>query len=330
MNEIKRNFWVFKTVADDDRSYQSHQGYDDILSSKYVYDSNVANSKQIKTNDLVVLVDKEHILGFAKISRIKKYPSKKEINRCPIPDCRSTNFGARKTKLPIYRCNKGHEFNEPLKEVLDIVKYESYYGDSFNLPEEVITISVLKKYFNRGYNRNMSVQSIDKQFFIDIKDGLHDLLENSIYYIDPDTSDQDAANESTDPYSPTDKDEREKVNRQITARRGQPKFRKKLLKRYNSKCCVTGCTILHLLEAAHINPYRGEKDNHPSNGLLLRADIHTLFDLDMIGIHPEKLTIHLNNEIRKDNYEELEGVNLIGKPSKEALQIKWRLFEKNK
>ena len=31
-------------------------------------------------------------------------------------------------------------------------------------------------------------------------------------------------------------------------------------------------------------PYRGTKDNHPDNGLLLRADIHTLFDLDMIGI----------------------------------------------
>ena len=68
MNETKRNYWVFKTVSDDDRSYQSHDGYDDILSSKYVYDSNVANSKQIKANDMIVLVDKEHILGFAKIS----------------------------------------------------------------------------------------------------------------------------------------------------------------------------------------------------------------------------------------------------------------------
>ena len=32
MKKLERNYWVFKTVADGDRSYQSHQGYDDILS----------------------------------------------------------------------------------------------------------------------------------------------------------------------------------------------------------------------------------------------------------------------------------------------------------
>ncbi|MEH1887220.1 MULTISPECIES: HNH endonuclease signature motif containing protein [unclassified Nostoc] len=32
------------------------------------------------------------------------------------------------------------------------------------------------------------------------------------------------------------------------------------------------------LEAAHIIPYSETENNHPSNGLLLRADLHTLFD----------------------------------------------------
>lgn len=329
MNEIKRNYWVFKTVKDGDRSYRSHSGYDDIISSKYVYDSNVANSKQIKSNDMVVLVDKEHILGFAKINRIESYASTKEISRCPVSDCGSTNYESRKTKTPKYRCNRGHEFHEPKKDVVDILKYESYYGDSFTPSRKETLISVLKKYYNRGYNRNMSIQSIDESFFKDIEEGLFDSLKISNYYIPPDHSYNNMVNEPNSSYSPTNNDEREKVNGQITARRGQPKFRKELIARYNSKCCVTGCTILHLLEAAHISPYRGEKDNHPSNGLLLRADIHTLFDLDMIGIHPEKLTIYLNDEIKKDKYEELEGLNLHGKPSKEALKIKWNLFLKN-
>ena len=278
---------------------------------------------------MIVLVDKEHILGFAKISRIKSYPSTKEISRCPIPDCGNTNFEARKTKLPKYRCNQGHEFNEPQKDVLEIVKYESYYSDSFIRPEKEISISILKKYFNRGYNRNMSIQSIDKGFFNDTKNGLFDLLENTIHYVGPEVSDNDSLEEESNSYSPNNSDDRDKVNRQIKARRGQHKFRKALIKRYDSKCCVTGCTILHLLEAAHIKAYRGIKDNHPSNGLLLRADIHTLFDLDMIGIHPEKLTIHLNDEIRKDTYEELESLILKIRPSEEALKIKWRLFLKN-
>jgi HNH endonuclease len=44
-------------------------------------------------------------------------------------------------------------------------------------------------------------------------------------------------------------------------------------------------STLDILEAAHISPYRGEEDNHPENGLLLRADLHTLFDHLNAAIH---------------------------------------------
>ena len=35
-------------------------------------------------------------------------------------------------------------------------------------------------------------------------------------------------------------------------RKGQPKFRKNLLKKYNQKCVITNCSIKEVLEAAHI------------------------------------------------------------------------------
>jgi len=95
-------------------------------------------------------------------------------------------------------------------------------------------------------------------------------------------------------YIPDGIDRRELVQRQIKARRGQPQFREALLNRYASRCVVTGCEIVALLEAAHINPHRSENDNHPANGLLLRADIHTLFDLHLLGIEPDTLRIELN------------------------------------
>jgi len=41
-------------------------------------------------------------------------------------------------------------------------------------------------------------------------------------------------------------------------------------------------------------------DNHEENGLLLRADIHTLFDLDLLGIEPKTLQIRLHPEIEKE------------------------------
>ena len=92
--------------------------------------------------------------------------------------------------------------------------------------------------------------------------------------------------EQTATYFPSDDDTRDVEQRQIRVRRGQQKFRDKLRVRYKGQCPVTGCKILALLEAAHISPYRGEKDNPSENGLLLRADIHTLFDLNLLGIEP--------------------------------------------
>ncbi len=106
------------------------------------------------------------------------------------------------------------------------------------------------------------------------------------------TPDQGAYEEETGPsYRPVDSDWRRKVFRQIRERRGQQKFRDALRKRYGDRCMISGCCLMDVIEAAHIRPYRGEKDNHPENGLLLRADLHTLFDLDMLGIEPHTLIV---------------------------------------
>lgn len=79
-------------------------------------------------------------------------------------------------------------------------------------------------------------------------------------------------------------DGRRRIERLVTIRQGQPMFRAMLMEAYERRCAITGCTIEETLEAAHISPYRGTKSNHICNGLLLRADIHTLFDLGLIRI----------------------------------------------
>ncbi len=72
---------------------------------------------------------------------------------------------------------------------------------------------------------------------------------------------------------------------EIVRRQGQQAFRRKLLDRYNF-CAVTGESATPVLEAAHIEPYLGPKSNSISNGILLRSDLHTLFDLHLIGVDP--------------------------------------------
>ncbi|MEI3789626.1 MULTISPECIES: HNH endonuclease [unclassified Chryseobacterium] len=106
-------------------------------------------------------------------------------------------------------------------------------------------------------------------------------------------------------------DDRKKIAIQIHARRGQKLFRKKLIDTYNKKCAVTNCEIVEMLEAAHIYSFRGSDTDKIPNGLLLRSDIHTLFDLGLISINPNNYLIQVSNKIINDEYyAKLHGVKI--------------------
>lgn len=102
-------------------------------------------------------------------------------------------------------------------------------------------------------------------------------------------------------------DARDRIIAAIVLRRGQSKFRRTLLSLYHNTCAISDCDAESALEAAHIVPYLGEATNHPSNGILLRADLHTLFDSGLIGIDPVTNTVRISNRLRDTVYHELEG-----------------------
>lgn len=89
--------------------------------------------------------------------------------------------------------------------------------------------------------------------------------------------------------------------RAIKTRRGQAAFRAALLAAYNRRCAVTGCKIVELLEAAHITPHSEDGGYRTQNGLLLRADIHTLYDLNLLSID-DRLVVHLAPDIDFSQY----------------------------
>ena len=121
------------------------------------------------------------------------------------------------------------------------------------------------------------------------------------------------------------------VYSQILARRGQQKFRNGLLKRYGARCLITECEILDLIEAAHIVPFRIEESHNLNNGILLRSDIHTLFDLNLIGIDKE-FVVHINPRILSE-YSEISNKKLKfssdEKPNIEKVKFKWNEFLKH-
>lgn len=120
-----------------------------------------------------------------------------------------------------------------------------------------------------------------------------------------------------DPYD--DEDARERVARNIAARSGQPEFRRRLLNAYENRCAITGCDVVEVLEAAHIVPHRGDKFNDLRNGLLLRADIHTLMDRGLLSLRVDgdDLAVVLDQSLRGGCYEELHG-SIVRPPHHEA------------
>lgn len=111
-------------------------------------------------------------------------------------------------------------------------------------------------------------------------------------------------------------------------RRGQPEFRRRLIAAYSGRCAISGCDAVEALEAAHLLPYRGPDTNAVENGLLLRADLHTLFDLGLIAIDPETMGVLLTPALVSTSYGDLAGKSLLVpsapklRPSMEALRLR--------
>jgi hypothetical protein len=114
-------------------------------------------------------------------------------------------------------------------------------------------------------------------------------------------------------------------------RQGQGLFRKGLLVLYESKCALSGYTPNAVVDAAHIIPYAKGKDHDLGNGLLLRSDLHNLFDDGLLRIEPKKLVVELSKELSRTPYAEMNGAPLRPRvdgtyPSAEALDQHYQAY----
>jgi hypothetical protein len=121
-------------------------------------------------------------------------------------------------------------------------------------------------------------------------------------------------------------DELQKIQVEINKRTNQSKFRKSVIQNYKSTCAISGTQVEEVLEAAHINQHANKGDNKIQNGILLRADLHILFDRNLILVHPEKLSIHLSPALSGPEYVQFEGKTIFQGTigiKREYLQNKW-------
>jgi putative restriction endonuclease len=122
------------------------------------------------------------------------------------------------------------------------------------------------------------------------------------------------------------------ARREVLQRLGQGAFRLLVTTAYKNRCAFTGEHVLPTLEACHIRPAARGGSNALTNGLLLRADVHALFDAGYLGVHPRSTEIHVSPRLGYDfrngvEYRKLEGRELwqpearVERPS--GLQLEW-------
>ncbi len=110
------------------------------------------------------------------------------------------------------------------------------------------------------------------------------------------------------------------------ARLDQGKFSEKIRNQYNHACVITGCNVRAALQAAHIKPFSEDRDDAPENGLLLRADLHLLFDRGLMAIHPKTGKVHFKNTGEHYNKYAQKIVD-ISKASRKNLTAHWHKFQ---
>jgi hypothetical protein len=325
--------WLVYAFADE-RRYGGNTGYRDVLGSRYEYDSQVQNSHNLKRGDRLVICGQEQVIGLAVAEQIDSSREVKVLRRCP--ECGRTGIKPRKTRSPRYRCNHGHEFEEPLDDIIHVVRFVADYGDSFvplpegmskdqirafsSTPRAQLAIRRLDLHLDRlwqtleGLNHNVGVLAKSHSLTRTPRVGL---LTDDLVLLES-------------KYVPDGVDAREWALRHIHLRRGQTAFRSALRQRYGDQCMISGCQLMDVVEAAHISPWRGPGDHNPENGLLLRSDLHTLFDLNALGIEPTTLAVRLSPLMLRSEYGALDGTILQCRanhgPSVTALTSRWRQF----
>ena len=225
------------------------------------------------------------------------------------------------SNLCISQCQSNRIPIGVLRQIATVQKGKSQY--------EVMGLGIVVKKFDEYYvladltsSNSMSGDEIVRELFLAEAENLLG-REN----LQLQTSEENQDEHFGDQYH-----ERIRVFAELTRRRGQGVFRKRLLEAYQGRCCITGCLDQAVLDAAHIIPYSQTVSNVISNGLILRTDLHALFDEDLLGIEPSTMTVHLSESITDREYLRLNGIKVqipdesLLQPSYASLNQRWANF----
>ena len=98
---------------------------------------------------------------------------------------------------------------------------------------------------------------------------------------------------------------------------------------YERRCALTGERTLPVLDAAHIKPYSVHQRHEVSNGILMRSDLHRLFDEGYITIDPLDRRIQVSGRIRKEFENGKDYYKLHGQSVRDRNKANYRPLAEN-
>ena len=249
--------------------------YPDELSVSYVWDTTVPNGRYVAPGDLAVIRDNLVVLGAGWIDSVETTPGRKIRYRCP--NCTRTAFKYRRRRQPSYRCSScTAEFEKPAEEELTVQVFTANYSRTWRPADRPFPESALDAAYISRSQQN-AIRRLDLT-------QLRPVLDAYLVTGDPwwDTYERE--------------DERIPGGHELglgKTRLGQQRFREAMLDRFGEYCAFTGPQPPGALEAAHLYLYSATPEHDMRGGLLLRCDLHALFDRRLLTIDPDNWTIRV-------------------------------------
>lgn len=292
-------------AAGENRQHGGNLGYEDDPQRRYSWDNTVANHQRPVEGDFIALWDKKVLLGVSVIDRIDIGSARKVRLRCP--GCSATKIKVRHRIRPNYRCHNPDcrlEFDKAFEETIEVKTYSTDHEAGWVSLPGVMTGAELR----RLCLHPASMHSIRELNWLDMQLALEERGEDASARL------LGISQKRYDPEGHT--------SQVVRVRRGQASFRRKLLEQFGEICAFTGPQPQEVLEAAHLYSYAVLGRHFKHGGLLLRRDLHRLFDLGLISIDPDLLSIDVASPLaRFDDYQALAGQSLRVSPSQAT--IKW-------
>ncbi len=273
--------WSFLAVGDVERQHGGNDGYDDQLDEHYSWDSTVPNHRRPNVGDICVIRDGRGVLGVSRIEDLRREAGiHKARRRCPT--CGRTGFKMRTTVTPPFRCPAcTAEFAEPAVEQIVVTEFKALYRDDWVAVDGAITAKALEPAYV-SKSRQHAIRRLDPRLFLKC------LGAKSIRF-----------NAGIGSGSAEGGGEIPGGRRPASGQRriGQSVFRRRLLERFGARCAISGPQPVECLDAAHVYRFAKEPHHDPAGGLLLRRDLHALFDAGLIQI-TDKLIVRVDPQIQ--------------------------------